>query len=536
MLSAAAAAIFTIGWLGPRLNDRPSFDTAFFATPTPTSSAPSPTPTPTFVPIGPIGGTPLPSLTRPEGAAAVSGRVPVLTDGLRVLDLASGDIAEGPSIQSGRDALFRASSGEGWMCVCFRDSDSDAQQRVTIEVIGIAQSGERTDTTTLVDLANPVDNQTGQATISSDLDTFDGNRRALLALGTRHGTSWTFTVAPVDVDGRRLGASVVIGKASAPAPAASARASAEPSPQGRFDLYVDGPHVRVSPDGRVAFVWADLQRADEQGNAISELHAWRVALKSDGSVDAAGDHPVLVDMPQFCPWTAFAASDRLAWLCPDFSDTAGFDGTWRFGSVDLDGKPAGSTRIALTQDQFFGAPLFDRANGQVYGWDPTALTISRIDVHTLQVERTTFDPVAGSSPGLTPGGGSVAPDWHDGDSTVKLSGYGAMAGSPVGDHLYAVGFDPQSSQDSGAQPSRGIFVIDRATLGLVDRWAPAANYAAVATLPNGLVAASGMPGIQTDGQIAPWQASLTIHEPTAGRVLVRFGELGDGSPPFVVDR
>src|SRR5205814_7900977 len=66
VVSAAAAAIFTIGWLGPRLNDRPSFDTAFFATPTPTSSAPSPTPTPTFVPIGPIGGTPPPPLTRPE--------------------------------------------------------------------------------------------------------------------------------------------------------------------------------------------------------------------------------------------------------------------------------------------------------------------------------------------------------------------------------------------------------------------------------------------------------------------------------------
>jgi hypothetical protein len=55
-------------------------------------------------------------------------------------------------------------------------------------------------------------------------------------------------------------------------------------------------------------------------------------------------------------------------------------------------------------------------------------------------------------------------------------------------------------------------------------------------LPDGLVAASGMPGIQTNGQFAPWQGSLTIHEPTDGRVLVRFGQLGDGNPPFVVDR
>jgi hypothetical protein len=111
-----------------------------------------------------------------------------------------------------------------------------------------------------------------------------------------------------------------------------------------------------------------------------------------------------------------------------------------------------------------------------------------------------------------------------------------MAASPVGDRLYAVGFDPTSNQDSGGPASRGIYVIDRSTLALVDRWAPAADYVAVSTLPDGLVAASGMPGIQTDGQMAPWQGSLTIHQPADGRVLVRFGQLGEGNAPFVVDR
>jgi hypothetical protein len=529
---AAAAAIFAIGWLGPRLNDRPSFDTAFFATPVP---SPASSATPTFVPLGSALDTPLPSITRPEGAV-VSGQVAVVTDGLRVLDLASGDIAEGPSIQYGRDAIFPASSGAGWTCVCFRDGGSDAGSTVTIEVIGIAASGERSDTTTLADLPNPVDDATGQPTVSSDLDTFDGNRRGILALAIRHGTTWQFTVSPVDIDGRQLGAPVAIGKASAPGPVPSPQPTAEPTPQVQVGIFVDGPHVRVSPDGRVAFLWASIQRSDEQGNALTEMHAWRVTLKADGSVDTAAAARSLLDIPVFCPWVGFAAADRLAWFCPDFSDTRGLDTGWVFGSIDLAGRRTGSLLVPLNQNQYFGAPLFDRANGQLYAWDPTGFTISRIDVHAETVERTTFDPLVGSTAGLAPGGGSVRPEWHDGDSAVKINGFGAMTGSPAGDRLYAVGFDPQGNQDSRAQASRGIFVIDRSTLALVDRWAPAADYVAVSMLPSGLVAASGMPGIQTDGQLAPWQGSLTIHEPTDGRILVRFGQLSDGNPPFVVDR
>lgn len=535
VVSAAAAAIITIGWLGPRLNDRPSFDTAFFATPTPSSTAPDPSATPTIAPIGQVVATPLPSITRPDGAVA-NGQVAIVTDGLRVLDLASGHISEGPSLQYGRDAIFRASSDDGWTCVCFRDRGLDATQTVTIELIGIAPSGEQTDATTLADLANPIENETGQPTVSSDLDTFDGNRRGLLALGTRHGTKWQFTISTVDIDGRRLGAPVAIGKASAPVPVPSPHATAEPSPQGRVDIYLDGPHLRVSPDGRVAFLWESIQRADDQGNALTEMHAWRVTLKRDGSVDGVADAPALHDLPAFCPWVGFAAADRLSWFCPDYSDTSGPDTGWRFGSIDLAGRAAGSAQIPLNQDQYFGAPLFDRANGQLYAWDPTGLTISRIDVHTATVAQATFDPLAGSSPGVAHGGGSAPPEWHDGDSAVKLNGYGAMAGSPAGDRLYAVGFEPQNNQDSGASPSRGIFAIDRSTLALVDRWAPAADYMAVSMLPSGLVAASGMPGVQTDGRMAPWQGSLTIHDPTDGRILVRFGELGEGTPPFVVDR
>jgi hypothetical protein len=533
LVVAVAAAIFTIGWLGPRLSDRPNFDVSFFATPTPVAT---PSPSPTIAPLGPALATPLPSITRRDGPVP-SGRVAVVTDGIRVLDLSTGDVTAGPSTQFGRDAIVRAPTGGGWTCICFRDGQTDAGQDLTIEVVGIGPAGEPGDATHLATFPNTVQDESGQPILTTDIDTFDVNRHGLLALATRNEKDWSLTVASIDLEGRKVGAAVGLGKVVAPpAPAPSAGESPAPPDAGPDQVYVDGPHIRISPDGRVAFVWAVLQRSTPEGNGVSAIHAWRVALDPDGSVGAVTDAPGLEAMPVYCGSAGFASADRLAWLCPDFSDAAnGFAGRWLFGSVDLDGRSAGATAVTLGQDEFFGPPLFDRANGMLYAWDPTGLTVVRIDVHSQAVARSTLDPLVGSSEGLPPGGGSAPVDWHDGDSAVKLNGYAAIAADPSGDRLYAVGFDARSTSDSGAQPSRGIFVIDRSTLALVDRWAPAADYIAVAVLPDGLIAASGMPGVQTDGRLAPWEGSLTIHEAQHGQVLVRFGQLGDGNPPFVID-
>ena len=531
----AAAAIFVIGWLGPRLNDRPSFDTSFFATPIPSAT---PTPTPTIGPLFSPLATPLPSITRPTDLVPI-GKVAIVTDGLRILDLASGEVTAGPPTQYGRDAIFRTPGGDGWTCICMTDSFSGEGSSLTIEVVGTLPSGAPGDATQLVVLPNLLQDETGQPSVTTDVDLFDGSRHGLLAMATRTGSSWQFTVSPLDVMGRRLGKPVKIGKASTPVPVASAGATAGPSPVGRIDVYIDGPHIRISPDGGVAFLWANFQRSDQEGNnTVNAIEGWRIALEPDGSVGTVTDFPALADLPLFCSAIGFAADDRLAWLCPDISrsDSGSFNGQWVFGAIDLDGKLATSQQIPLNQDQFYGAPLYDRANGQLYAWDPNGLTVTRIDVHSGAVAKTTFDPLQQTSEGLAPGGGSAPVDWHDGDSAVKLNGWGAIAGSPEGDRVYAIGFGPQGNTDSGNQPSRGIFVIDPATLALVDRWAPAANYFAVATLPNGLVAASGMPGIQVDGSMAPWQGSLTIHEAPDGRILERFGQLGEGSPPFVINR
>ncbi|MEO5940471.1 MAG: hypothetical protein ABIZ72_05880, partial [Candidatus Limnocylindrales bacterium] len=70
----------------------------------------------------------------------------------------------------------------------------------------------------------------------------------------------------------------------------------------------------------------------------------------------------------------------------------------------------------------------------------------------------------------------------------------------------------------------------------VDRWAPAAAYLAISVDRDGQVLATGQPGVDAAGRPAPWQGSLTIHAPADGRILVRYGRLGQDQPPLVFDR
>ena len=530
LVLAVAASIFTIGWLGPRLSNRPNLEISYFATPTPGPSASRfATPTPFDTSIA----TPLPSITRPDGPLA-TGQVAILTNAFHVLDLATGKVATGPSATFWRDAIFRTSTGDGWTCVCGFDGIDSGAASVPIRIAAIAPTGIETDSTVIAALPNSSVN--GQTTLTTDVEIFDGGRRGLLAVANRSGETWRFTVSPIDVAGRRLEPSLVLGKVAAPA-RSSPPPSIDPSNPDQDELYLDGPHVRVAPDGRVAFIWGSIQGSDPNGGQPRTVFkSWRVALGADGSIDAVTAAPGMPTVPNWCGFIAFASADRLAWLCPYQPDPAtGYDGTWQFGALDLDGRRIGTTELKLGMDGWIGPPLFDRSNGKAYLWDGTGLTITRIDVDALTVEQATFDPLARSSTGLAPNGGSALVDWHDVDSAVRQSSTN-MTGGLNGERLYAIGFDPVSTTDSGNYPSRGIFVIDRSTLALVDRWAPAASYQAVTALPGGLVAAVGAPGIKEDGHFAPWEASLTIYDEAAGRILVRFGQLGSDNPALVIDR
>ena len=542
LVIAAAAAIVGVAWLGPRLSDRPSFDVSFFATPTPTLTL---GPSPTIIPFGPVLPTPLPAVTRPDGAI-VAGRVAVETDAMHVLDLATGMDVSGPPVQIGRDAAFRTPSADGWTCICFDDRADGAVQNRVAQVTQTDSTGAVTDSTDIGIFKFDPGDETRPADLQTDVDVYDGGRRAILGLLSRTGGVWAFEVAAVDVDGRRLGPIVDVGSTKAPSPppvpgpsesgAPVASGAADPSPTDLAHIYVDGPHVRVSPEGTAAFIWAAIQRSDITDTQVAtEIHAWRVVLGADGSIGAVTPATGFDDLPQYCSSVGFAARDRLAWLCPVFGAASG-DLTWRFGTMDLLGRTVGAIQVASGPNGAIGPPLFDRANGQAYAWDQNDLSIVRIDVHSLAIARATFDPLAQAAPGTATPGGSLDPDWHDADSSARQIGFSTISGGLGVADLYALGFDRQPAVDSGAQPSLGVFVIDRFTLGLMDRWAADAEYVSLSTLPDGRVAASGQAALNQAGHGAPWEASLTIHDPLDGRILVRFGRLGDNSAPLAVDR
>ena len=544
-----AAGIVGVAAIGPRLSGRPSLEISFFATPTP-DATPTPAPTPPIDegPSRPPIRTPLPLVTRPDGVA-VTGRIALRDRRVprpRLRDRGDRDSAPGRSSAATRSSSRRRRAAGRASASPTRAGRTANRPGSSGSSGSIPPGASRTPTEVAsfdvvspdVGLPEPPDRRRRRR---------DG-RRGLLASAVRSGDGWRFRVAPLDVAGRRLGATTELGVSSLPEAAAPGAPSpgeptaepsgAPPTPEIQTELYLDGPHLRLAPDGRVAFAWGTIQRLRADTVTASQLVAWRIDLDGFGAITAVEPIAGLGDLPPYCSAVGFAAADRLAWMCPAaaFGPTPDGAVSWRFGTVDLAGRAAGTVTIPADAQGFFSQPIFDRANGIAYAWDPLGLRITRIDVDTLASDSLTLDPAAARAPGVAPGGGTAQPDWHGADSAIRQLAFGQLAGSPDGSRLYAIGFDREPALDAVAQASLGVFVIDRATLALLDRWAPAADYLSVAAMDDGKVAAAGLPGLDEKGRDAPWQASLTVHDPADGRILVRFGALGEGMPPLVVDR
>ncbi len=537
LVTAAAAAIIAIAFLGPRLSGRPNLDVAFFATPTP-AATPTPSPTLAPTPTPDLRATPLPVVT-PEDGGTASGRVAFGADGMRVIDLADGTIEKAADAYAGRDAVVRHPDGLGWMCVCMVEEVVDDKPIRIVRLIDIDSIGQQTGATDLATLPATYP-ESGPSEPLTDVDLAADGRTGLLAVGHKVGPAWTIAIASLDVDGRRLGPMTELGAipfpTDPPVPEPSGSAGAPPAPPAPSpppEIYVDGPHVRIAPGRRVAFVWAVLAEATP-GIPPSTIRAWRVELGTDGAVGEVRDVAGFDDLPFFCPYVGFAASDRLAWLCPRVSENSILD--WQVGAIDLDGRTTGIVDLPVPAETYLSEPMFDRANGVVYVWEGSHLVLTRVDAHTLDVESVTFDPATTAAPGRSPGGGTNAPDWHDSDSAVQQYFFSQMSASPDGSSIYLVGYKPASPEMEFGPASLGILVVDRSTLALEARWAPAAAYVSVAVTPDGLVLASGAAGVDTDGREAQWQGSLTVHDPADGRILVRYGRLSQDSPPIVFDR
>jgi hypothetical protein len=110
--------------------------------------------------------------------------------------------------------------------------------------------------------------------------------------------------------------------------------------------------------------------------------------------------------------------------------------------------------------------------------------------------------------------------WSSGRPATDGPRARALVGSPDGRLLFAIG----TGSDPGS--SSGIWVFDTQTLQLLERWPALASYESVSLLEDGRwLAAIARPGVTASGGPADWGTSVTIHDTTTGRPVLRIGDL-----------
>ena len=526
---AIAAGIVGIAVFGPRLSGRPNFDIAFFATPTPNST---PTPTATIRPVL-DGATPLPDITRSDGGA-LTGAIAVWADGVRILDLGAGTSLPVLQTDFGRDLVVRAPEGVGWWCVCMQDVGGGPDLGMTRD-IGIDRfSSEGVDGSfsRVASLGDP--DPAKSLFIQSDIELAPDRRSGLIVVGRLTTTSVEYSMARIDLVGATIGPWTALGRLEIP-PFPTPSGAPSPNPENSSNN-PGGPFIRRSPDGTFAVVWSQFQQYSNDQVTFQRSLGWSVPLDKAGNPGPPEAAPSLATLPDVCPWIGFIGPGRLVSICAQLpGDPAPPDGApaWQLIEIGSDGRIGRHIKVPSTE-QYFTDPLFDVANGVVWLWDPIGLTIVRVDTKERTAATKKFDPLLERVPGgpELPG---VQPVWSRPMSSLTMWSQPQITGAPDGSALYALGYSLDQPPDAQGQPSLGVFVIDPKTLAVVDRWDPAANYVAIEPVLGGrAVAVTGQPGVDAGGRAAPWSASLTFYDPADGRILLRFGQLGEGFPPAVI--
>lgn len=528
LVLGAGIAVVGVAWGGPRLSERPNFNLGFFATPVPLTT---PSPSPTGRPTGPSTSprpTPLPPITRPEGVT-LEGHVAMVADTFRILDLATGVTAEGPDVVRGRDAFFPSADGSGWTCVCFVD-DGHEPDSLGLAILRIDPAGSSWRSLDLDREFSMADVRVGLGR-SLEVDLAADRRHGLIATSEQvdQAGDWTFAVRTIDVTFGHLGGAHDLGRLSSPGP------SAEPEPLPEESAYMDGPNIRMAPDGRSAYVWATAQRYRADGVSATEHQGWRVTLDDAGAILSVAESTSFGDLTPFCWSVGFVSDDRSLWICRTYGlDPVSPDvETLSIRILDREGRVERAADLPST-GSYEGSPLVDRANGFIYFWSPTGLLLTRIDLATMDVVMATFNEAGAPTAGVAAAGGQP-PDWHELDSIMGRSTFPQLIGEEGSSRLFLVGAAPSPDGQSPFQRSLGIFVADGATLALLDRWAPAANYATLSNPSPGLVIAFGMANTDAEGRPAPWLGTLTVHDSMTGSILGRYAQFAEDIQPWVVD-
>lgn len=171
----------------------------------------------------------------------------------------------------------------------------------------------------------------------------------------------------------------------------------------------------------------------------------------------------------------------------------------------------------------------------VYAWQPTGRRLTRIQLDSLTVETIAYEATAQRAPGIEAPGDERPPEWLSSGSAGQFGSFRTMTPTPDGSRLLAVGMSQITAGEAAGPIVHGIFAIDRTSMALLGRWAPAAAYVSLSVLADGRsVAAAGSPSFDAQGIQRDWQGSLTIHDIDDGRIIARYGQLGEAMPPIVL--
>lgn len=492
MVAAAAVAILAISWFGPRPSSRPSLDglTGLFATP-------EPTPFPTAAQFA----TALPALT--GGAGRFTGTVGVVSNNFRVLDLGTGETLESVNTFFDDDVVVPVPGGAGWLCICIAGGSVQDVQLVLLD-----PAGHELDRRTIGRLGTTSGPDRSIA-VRTGIDLAPDRRTGLLVAAVQGPSEWTYSVASLDLAAGTSGPQLALGTQRPPDVAGSV------APVQAFAV---GPFVRLAPGGDRAWVWAATLNAGDPletqsvGWTIRLEHGQPVAVSPVG--DLAG--------PTICVLGGFLAPDQFVAMC---ESPGHVEPEWSIREFAADG---GLTRRVDVTDvsDFSSDMLFDTANGAIWVWNGSAMHLRRIDAATGSVAEMTFDRDAETASGGEPLDGAQ-PVWVRPDAIVPSPFDGQMTGSRDGSRLYLLGY-AQEPGPLDALRSLGILVVDPRTMALLGRWSNDAAYDSIHMGFGGsVVMASGMSGFDDRGEPSFWEASVTFHDAEDGRILARYGRLGE---------
>jgi hypothetical protein len=533
----AALGIVAIGWIGPRLEAAPYLDIGYFATPTPDPNAsPSTVPSASRTPLPPSGPTPLPAVTR-NGATVLQGRLGIWTEAFHSVDLETGALSGPITGTFGTDAFLPATNGDGWTCVCMVDRVDSARMEREVDVVRLSASGldlQRQKVTTFAGDQSPVE-QGGSSGVQTDVAVSPDGRTALVVAGQRERGGWSFEATSIDLASATVVGTTTLGRKDVPKPGPSPLPStASDGTPTLLQTDVYGPQIRRSPDGRHALVWTTLQQYTQDASLLTEVFGWSVALDADGNVAGTAPSPGISSLPPYCGGMGFIDDATFAAVCAvNTSDST--PPAWGLQRLDADGHSVGTLPLPGTPN-WYTEPIFDLANRIVWLWDPNGLVLHRIELDSNRITSQGYDALVERADG------SARPPDHQpvfarANSSLFQDVSWDMAAAPDGSRLYLVGYDAAKQNERGNQASAGIFVVDPGTLALLDRWDPDAQYFAVQPIDDGsVVVAAGAPAVDADGNSVPWQASLTFHDASDGRILLRLGQIGDGAYPQILHR